>query len=267
MSKYPEHIIEGKMTFPVLKKCETVKEKYEQAAYFIKNSKKIAVLTGAGMSTDSGIPDFRSKQGLYSKKPESILSLSHFCKDPKEVYAFLNEYIDLIEQNTFNAGHKYIASLENENRVVNVITQNIDGYHKLAGSSNVLELHGTLKTATCMNCGKQYPISEVRFKDEFVCTCESSLDENLIKPDIVLYDEYVGGYMHALNVVANSDLLLVLGTSLEVSPFNTLPQYVASNVPIIVINYSSTYLDSEPMALVFKSSISETLQKILEIKN
>lgn len=136
------------------------KEKYEQCRYFIKEAKNICVLTGAGMSTNAGIPDFRSKNGWYSKEPEDILSFTNFIRNPKEVYSFLYRYYKLIDVEPSNA-HKLIAKLEDTNKNITIITQNIDKLHQKSGSTDVIEYHGGLDRANCIVCGKEYDIEKV----------------------------------------------------------------------------------------------------------
>lgn len=242
-------------------------DKIDQCKYFIEQSKNIVVLTGAGMSTDSGLPDFRSQNGLYNNKesikPEELLSIGFFKRNgnAKKTYDFLNKKLDIKDVKP-NKGHKLLAELENKSNV-QIITQNIDGLHQLAGSKNVLELHGTLKTASCMKCGKKYNMDDIRYREEFYCDCKSNSHRGLIKPDIVFYDESVNGISDAVSIVQKSDLMIILGTSLVVSPFNMLPQYVTAGVPIIVINETPTYLNEDRMSVCFEDNIIKVLEQIV----
>src|SRR3954466_6746501 len=139
----------------------------------IKSATNIVVLTGAGISTESGIKDFRSSTGIYQKAPEYVLSLDYFYQHPKEFYQFALENLyhpDAVP----NMGHEILATWEQEGRVTSIITQNIDGLHQKAGSENVIEFHGTMKTASCMNCGKVYSTKELanrlnQMEDYYIC--------------------------------------------------------------------------------------------------
>ena len=253
--------------FPYLPQFDG-EEKIKQCRYLIEQSKNIVILTGAGMSTDSGLPDFRSQDGLYinSKekiKPEELLSIGFFKRNgnAKKTYDFLNKKLD-VKNVKPNKGHKLLADLETKKNV-QIITQNIDGLHQMAGSKNVLEFHGTLKTATCMKCGKKYNMDDIRHNNEFYCDCKINSHKGLIKPDIVFYDEHVNLLQDAISIVQKSDLMIVLGTSLKVSPFNMLPQYTRAGVPIIVINNDDTYLNDDRMSVCFKDNIKDTLEKII----
>lgn len=243
--------------------------KLKQCAEFIKKAKKIVVITGAGMSTDSGIPDFRSREGIYSKKPKDIFSRHNFFMKPHEVYSFIRDYINIINVKP-NEGHYSLAELEKMGKEVIIITQNIDGLHSQSGSSQVYEVHGTLNTATCQNpkCRKQYPIREV-IKDNgefnYYCNCkEGKGTRNLIKPDCVFFGEDIKHGKEIFKIVKNCDLLMVLGTSMVVQPVATLPQYIRADVPIIVINEEPTYLDEDRMSIVFHKNIKDTLKNIMK---
>ncbi|MBM7655344.1 NAD-dependent protein deacylase [Neobacillus cucumis] len=239
----------------------------------LENAKNMVVLTGAGISTESGIKDFRSRTGIYKLAPEYILSLDYFYKQPKEFYQFAIENLyhpDAIP----NEGHQILAKWEKEGKVTSIITQNIDGLHQKAGSENVIEFHGTIKTATCLNCGKSYSTSEMinRLKtmdDFYICNhCKTKREEDhFIKPDVVLFGDTgewfsMEGFNHILNQIRQADCLLVLGTSLKVTPFSTFPQYKNTGVPLIIINKGDTPYDHAPNTFVMQESIGETLSMI-----
>ena len=166
-----------------------MKEKIIKLKEIIDNSKKIVIFTGAGLSTNSGIPDFRSANGLYNQKskisytPEEIISHSFFIRYPKDFYEF---YFDkMIYPNALpNIAHKYFAELE-RNKEVSIVTQNIDDLHQMAGSHHVYELHGSVKRNYCMKCHKYYDLKEILNKKP-VPYCECG---GIIKPDVVLYEE------------------------------------------------------------------------------
>ena len=259
-NKYFKEGVYGLPYIPYLKGEDLLK----QCAYFINRANKIAVLTGAGMSTDSGIPDFRSKNGLYSKTPESILSLSNFKKNPKEVYDFLYKYLNTLDVKP-NRGHLILKEIEDMGKEVNIITMNIDHLHTKSGSSKVYEFHGSLDKAKCLKCGKIYDINEIINNGEYNYNCSC---KGLIKPNIVLYEEDVYHYDKAKEIMLECDLILIMGTSMVVNPFATLPSEAKIDTPMIIINETPTYLDNDRMAMVIHDNISETLNKIINhIKN
>lgn len=189
----------------------------------IENSKKITVLTGAGVSTDSGIPDFKTtdKNWSHDFSREQATSMHFFKRDPK---AFWEIYRDLFESKSNaepNRFHRWIASLEADHDVT-VVTQNVDGLHLAAGSSNVLEIHGSTKRVVCLTkeCRRVYLSSD--FLNEKTPTCNDC--GKALKPDVCLFDEGVKKFFEASEAIVASDLLIVAGTSLDVSPVNTLPR-------------------------------------------
>ncbi|WP_312469463.1 NAD-dependent protein deacylase [Neobacillus sp.] len=239
----------------------------------IKEVKNIVVITGAGISTESGIKGFRSRTGIYQLAPEYILSLDYFYKHPKEFYQFAIEHLYHPEA-VPNIGHEILATWEKEGKVTQIITQNIDGLHQRAGSNNVIEFHGTMKTATCQNCGKTYSTDEMvkRMKtmDEFYL-CDHCVNNDkkssYIKPDVVLFGDSgewftIEGFNAIINTISQADCVLVLGTSLKVTPFSTFPQYRKTGIPLIIINKGDTPYDLEPNTYVIQESIGDALSKI-----
>ncbi|PLS08544.1 NAD-dependent protein deacylase [Neobacillus cucumis] len=250
----------------------------ETCTNILTKAKNIVVLTGAGISTESGIKDFRSRSGIYKLTPEYILSIDYFYKHPKEFYQFAIENLYHPEA-VPNKGHQILANWEKDGKVRAIITQNIDGLHQKAGSENVIEFHGTIKTAACQHCGKSYSTGEMitrldTMEDFYVCShCETKRKEDrYIKPDVVLFGDTgewftMEGFNHILNLIRQADCLLVLGTSLKVTPFSTFPQYKSSGVPLIIINKGDTPYDFASNTLVIQESIGETLSKIDEHLN
>ncbi|WP_079508975.1 NAD-dependent protein deacylase [Mesobacillus jeotgali] len=239
----------------------------------IAKAKNIVVLTGAGISTESGIRDFRSRTGIYKMAPEYILSIDYFQENPKDFFDFA--FSNLYHPKALpNKGHQVLAKWEQEGRVNWIITQNIDGLHQKAGSKNVIEFHGTMKTATCLNCGKKYTtedLSHIKKINEnyYVCSaCSVGNDTNhLIKPDVVLYGDTgewfsAEGFEKILTIIGEADCLLVLGTSLNVTPFSAFPQYRNNGIPMIIINKGSTPYDFAPDTFVIRNSIGRTLSEI-----
>lgn len=234
----------------------------KRCAEIIENSNKILILTGAGMSTESGIPDFRSNTGLYSKEfqgltPETILSISFFKRNPKVFWNFISEYMDYSNVEP-NVGH-YLLAKWGRLKDITIVTQNIEQLHTLAGSTNVIEIHGSIKTCTCQGCNKKYSQYYVISKENgYICDCGS-----FIKPDIVLYEESVDKMSLVYPLVGQADLLLVLGTSLTVYPVATIPEYFNKrDKHMIVINKTHTPYNNDPNCIEINDSIGVTLEKI-----
>ena len=190
-------------------------EKIEQLQNIIDSSERIVFFTGAGVSTDSGIPDFRSQDGLYHQEykypPETIISRSFFDADPEEFYRFYNNR-RLFPDAQPNRVHTYMAELEQRGKDVSVVTQNIDGLHTKAGSTKVYEVHGSVLRNYCMRCHKFYGIDAVIHADG-IPRCECG---GIIKPDVVLYEEALNSRVTdgAVRAIMKADALIVLGTSL-----------------------------------------------------
>lgn len=239
----------------------------------IQNAKNIVVLTGAGISTESGIKDFRSQTGIYQMAPEYILSLDNFYHDPAGFYQFAIENLYHPEALP-NQGHEILARWENDGKVSHIITQNIDGLHQKAGSKQVIEFHGTMKTASCQNCRKTYSTEEMinrrnTMEEFYVCDhCSTSAkNKRYIKPDVVLFGDTgewfsMEGFNEIINIIHKADCLLVLGTSLKVTPFSTFPQYRSEGTPMIIVNKGDTPFDKSKDSYVIHDSIGETLTKI-----
>lgn len=185
-------------------------EKTEQLKKLIENSNRIVFFGGAGVSTESGIPDFRSKDGLYHQKykypPETILSHTFFMNKTEEFYEFYREKMNSLKYEP-NITHLKLAELEKQGKLKAVITQNIDGLHQKAGSKNVLELHGSIFRNYCMKCHKFYD-AEFVFNSKKIPKCECG---GIVKPDVVLYEEGLddGILYHSINEIQNADLMIV----------------------------------------------------------
>jgi len=235
---------------------------YAKCAEQIRKANKILVLTGAGMSTESGIPDFRSSTGLYSKdyqglSPETILSHSFFKKNPKVFWKYISEYMNYTDIKP-NIGHKILAKW-GQTKDITIVTQNIDELHTEAGSENVIEIHGSIKTATCQSCRKKYNESDVLGRENgYICACGG-----VIKPDIVLYEESVDKISLVFPLVERSDLLIVLGTSLTVYPVAAIPAYfLMRDKHIILINKTPTPYNGTPNCIEINDSIGKSLERI-----
>lgn len=247
----------------------------ETCTSMMAKANNIVVLTGAGISTESGIKDFRSKTGVYSLAPEYILSLDYFYRHPNEFYQFAIENLYHPEALP-NRGHEILAKWEREGKVQHIVTQNIDGLHQKAGSKHVIEFHGTIKTASCLHCGKKYIAEEMvsrmeTIKNFYVCShCETKREKDrYIKPDVVLFGDAgewfsVQGFNTIIHHIEEADCLLVLGTSLNVTPFSTFPQYRKKGVPMIIINKGETPYDHQEGTYVIQDSIGKVLSQIEE---
>ena len=220
-------------------------EKIQELQQIIDNSNHIVFFTGAGVSTASGIPDFRSTDGLYNQKyqfpPEEILSHHFFKQHTEEFFRFYRDKM-LYPDVKPSFVHQYIATLEKRNKKVTIITQNIDGLHQLAGSTNVLELHGSVLRNTCMQCHTKYPLDEI-LKMDTVPHCPKC--NGIIKPDVVLYEEGLDETIlnQSLHALQTADTCIVLGTSLVVYPAAGLLRYFGGD-KLILINRDQTSYDS-----------------------
>ncbi|MBF1118583.1 MAG: NAD-dependent protein deacylase [Solobacterium sp.] len=220
-------------------------EKIQELQQIIDNSNHIVFFTGAGVSTASGIPDFRSTDGLYNQKyqfpPEEILSHHFFKQHTEEFFRFYRDKM-LYPDVKPSFVHQYIATLEKRNKKVTIITQNIDGLHQLAGSTNVLELHGSVLRNTCMQCHTKYPLDEI-LKMDTVPHCPKC--NGIIKPDVILYEEGLDETIlnQALHALQTADTCIVLGTSLVVYPAAGLLRYFGGD-KLVLINRDQTSYDS-----------------------
>ena len=228
----------------------------------VDESSSIVFFGGAGVSTESGIPDFRSVDGLYHMKydypPETILSHTFFMKNPEEFYRFYHDKMLCLDAKP-NAAHKKLAEMEAKGKLKAVITQNIDGLHQMAGSQRVMELHGSVHRNYCMKCGAFY---DARYMKEAEGVPRCRLCGGTIKPDVVLYEEGLDQrtLSNSVSFLSRADLLIIGGTSLAVYPAASLIDYFRGKY-LVVINKSSTPRDS--MAdLLIQESIGQVLGAI-----
>ena len=242
-------------------------EKIAKLQEMIDESQKIVFFGGAGVSTESGIPDFRSQDGLYKQKwkypPETIISRTFFDANPKEFYRFYREKL-IIKDAKPNITHLKLAELEAAGKLSAIVTQNIDGLHQKAGSKKVFELHGSTLRNFCMNCGKPYD-------EDFILQSKDSPDTlphctecgGLIKPDVVLYEEGLddGIVNGALEAISQADMLIIGGTSLVVYPAAGFIRYFAGN-HLVMINKTETQADN--MAdLVIHEKLGQVFEQIV----
>jgi NAD-dependent deacetylase len=222
----------------------------EKLKELINRSNNIVFFGGAGVSTESGIPDFRSTDGLYHQEydypPETILSHSFFMRNPEEFYRFYKNKMLCLDAKP-NMAHKKLAELEKAGKLKAVITQNIDGLHQAAGSKEVLELHGSVHRNYCMKCGKSYD-AEYMLHAEGVPTCSCG---GRIKPDVVLYEEPLDEHVltGAVAAIAAADALIVGGTSLVVYPAAGLTRYFTGDT-LAICNLAPTDQDANADLLI-----------------
>lgn len=224
-----------------------LQEKLEQFAVWLSESRRVVFFGGAGVSTESGIPDFRSVDGLYHQKyeypPETILSRTFFRRRPEDFFRFYWDKM-IYEAAEPNVTHRALAALEREGRLTAVITQNIDGLHQKAGSRRVLELHGSVLRNYCMKCGRFYPLEEMKRRagEALIPYCDCT---GIIKPDVVLYEENLNEEIlsEAAERISEADMLIVGGTSLSVYPAAGLIRYYPGE-RLVLINKSETPYDS-----------------------
>lgn len=215
----------------------------ENLKEIINESKSVVFFGGAGVSTESGIPDFRSKDGLYNQKykcpPEEILSHTFFMNNTDEFYKFYKDKMNSLKYKP-NITHIKLAELEKIGKIKAIVTQNIDGLHQKAGSKKVLELHGSVHRNYCMKCGKFYD-AEYVFNSESIPKCSCG---GIIKPDVVLYEENLNEDIldEAIMQISNCDTLIVGGTSLTVYPASGLIRFYKGN-KLILINKDKTPYD------------------------
>ena len=231
-------------------------------ANIIKESHKIVVLTGAGISTNAGVPDFRGKNGIYTTgeyDPYKTFDFEYYKTDPSYFFRFALSFLDLLRNVKPTKMHRFLALLEESGKDITVITQNIDMLHEKSGSKNVLNLHGSMKSGYCLNCGKYYNLKEMENilfeKKELRCNkCGG-----IIKPDVVFFGEPVKYIEESVIKIRTCDLLLILGTSLSISPANILPEYARNDIYKIIINKGDVYYSGGNVI-----KIDEDLDKMAE---
>ncbi len=228
----------------------------------IDKSNNIVFFGGAGVSTDSGLKDFRSKDGMYQIKSEypaeEMLSSTMFHKHPDIFYEYYKKHFNCLDA-VPNITHNYLKKLEDCGKLKVIITQNIDGLHSKAGSHNVCELHGTIYHNYCLNCGKEYKVEKL-FKSDGIPKCECG---GIIKPDVVLYGEALPekAFIAAQDYIYNADMLIVAGTSLLVEPASSLVNLFHGKY-LVIINKTPTPYDYKAN-LVIHASLKEVFSKLM----
>jgi len=239
-----------------------MEKKLEQLQKWIDESERIVFFGGAGVSTESGIPDFRSVDGLYNQQydypPETMLSHTFFVRNPKEFYRFYRDKLVCpgVEPNIV---HKKLAELEQKGKLTAVVTQNIDGLHQAAGSEKVLELHGSTHRCYCARCKRPYPVTAIN-EGEGIPYCECG---GVIRPDVVLYEEGLDQNVvnESVRQIAAADMLIIGGTSLVVYPAAGLINYY-SGKKLVLINRDPTPYDGKA-DLVIHGSLGQVFGQIV----
>jgi len=240
----------------------------DQVVSVLASSNNTVVVTGAGISTEAGIPDFRGEKGIYRTMGEdrvmSIINISTFQRDPKRFYEFYRQVFDFPPVEPSQA-HKVLADMEKKGRVKAVVTQNIDGLHEKAGSKNVIAVHGNADRFVCTRrrCGKYYSSDLVREIKEIVPECPEC--GGILKPDVVLFGEQIQGYVDAQERIMGARVLVVIGSSLTVYPLaGFVREFSTFYQDLIIINKGPTYMDHAALVKieVGDSSTGEILQEI-----
>ncbi len=242
--------------------------KVNQVVKLIKKSKYAIVLTGAGVSTGSGIPDFRTPgKGIWEKvDPFKVTSITAFDENPQRFYYFYRPRIEMLSRVSPNPAHKAISQLEEMGYIHCLITQNIDNLHQRAGSKKVIEVHGTLRKAICRRCGKiissELLIQKIDESKEKVPYCECG---GVFKPNVVLFGEMLPNLDNAIYESKRADLILTVGSSLQVSPANMLPQYCLNRGgKLVIVNFMSTHLDYLAEAVI-NEDVCDFLPAVVEV--
>ncbi len=230
---------------------------------------KTTVLTGAGISTPSGIPDFRSPNGIYSKyEPELLFGIDNLLKNPSYFYKFAVKYLFTMEKAKPNAVHFMLAELERLHLLNGVITQNIDMLHEKAGSKNVAEAHGSIKSGHCLSCGKKFTLFEMEeralISPDNVARCDCG---GIVKPDIVFFGETLPETVmeKSYRWLEDSTLVVAMGTSLAIYPVGALPKIVLNKGgELVIVNSGSTSLDSLASE-IYDESLEDFSKKVLSL--
>ena len=234
-----------------IEKLKTIINDYDNIVFF----------GGAGVSTESGIPDFRGADGLYNYTPETLLSHSFFYKNPKIFFEFYKK--NLIFKNAKpNLAHKILSKMEKDSKLLGIITQNIDSLHQKAGSQNVYELHGSISRNFCTKCKTSYSLNELLEISSEIPYCKCG---GIIKPDVVLYEEQLDYDIitASINLIKKADVLIIGGTSLVVNPAASLINYFNGKY-LILINIDSTPVDSHA-DIIIRDKIGKVLSTAYEI--
>ena len=240
----------------------------EVLAALIRERQPCVVLTGAGVSTESGIPDFRSPSGIWAQYgPMEYATIDAFRRDPVKVWEFYGKRFEALAHAEPNAAHRALARLEQDGLVQAIVTQNIDGLHQRAGSRDVVEVHGSIRTSSCLACGYSVTLANVRRLLETVPAPACATCGAILKPDVVMFGELlpVAAIERAAALAQSAGLLLVVGSSLGVFPVAELPhEALAAGGSLAIVNREPTPYDGDA-AVVIHGSAGETLDEVLRL--
>ncbi|WP_048801140.1 NAD-dependent protein deacylase [Streptococcus constellatus] len=243
-------------------------DKIEELAYIIQSSQNIVFFGGAGVSTESGIPDFRSSNGIYNIElnqhftAEQLVSHTMFERYPEQFFDFYKKYLIYPDARP-NVAHDYLVYLEKTGKLKAIVTQNIDSLHEIAGSKNVLKIHGSVDRNYCTNCHRFYDLEDFLRLSGTIPYCETC--GHIVKPDVTLYEESLNMdvFSQAIQAISRADLLIIGGTSLVVYPAASLVQYFQGR-QLVVINKSNTVQDNQA-SLIIEGKIGEVLSKVWKL--
>lgn len=246
---------------------EDFKTRLNSFEQMLNEAKHIVLFSGAGISTESGIKDFRSEDGLYNEKdedfskynPEYLLSKDCLNHNPKVFYHFYKKKMDCRDYEP-NVTHLFFANLEKMGKKVSVVTQNIDGLHTKAGSTDVYEIHGTTMDNYCVKCGKTFPVDYVFDSKDTIPRCNVCGGNSMVRPNVTLYGEQLQHFREATNVMEKADLCVVAGTSLNVYPAANLVSDFEGK--LVVVNRESTFADNFA-DLVFHESLGDVFKELM----
>jgi len=237
-------------------------ESIEKAARAVLDSKLTLALTGAGISVESGIPDFRSKGGLWDRyDPEEYASIYSFQKDPEKVWHMLREMEETVDKARPNGAHIGLAELEGMGLLRSVITQNVDNLHQEAGSKDVIEYHGNSRSLTCLWCNRRYDYAQKKGEYPPYCGCG-----RILKPDVVFFGEAIPmeAMTRSYQLASSCQALLIIGTSAVVSPFNVLPRQAKQvGATIIEINLERTVLSDHITDILLLGKATEVFSRLV----
>jgi len=240
-----------------------MQERITRAAQVICQSKRTLALTGAGISVESGIPDFRSRDGLWERfDPIEYATIEAFKADPKKVWQMLEEVSVLLDQARPNPAHTGLARLQEMGLLQAIITQNIDNLHQEGGASRVIEYHGNAKTLSCLGCNQGYNANEIEGQGPPKCDCGK-----ILKPNVVFFGEPIPrkALQESYDLASNCGALLILGTSGEVAPANTIPQTAKmAGATVIEINVEPTVLTNYLTDIFLQGKASEVMTQLME---
>lgn len=239
----------------------------DKLAKYMRQTKRVAVLTGAGVSTESGLPDFRSQDGLWRKhRPEELASVDALRTSPLLFCEFYRFRLDLLNRAAPNPAHRALALLESQGRIERIVTQNVDGLHSEAGSRRVTEIHGSLRRARCHDCDREHPITLLQKPINSLSELPRCVCGGLIRPGVVLFGEMLPkkALEEAIEAVETCDGLLVVGSSLQVHPAASLPKVVLDRgKPLWIVNLDPTPYDAAA-DIVIREKAGNVLPRVVE---